>query len=145
MRLDYASLAPEATKAMAGVNAALLRAGLDKRLMDLIFLRVSQINGCSYCVDLHAHDLRTAGETNERLDGLAGWRESPYFTDAEKAALEWAEALTHVDVTHAPDSAYEPLTHHYDSKQIANITYAIALMNAWNRVAIGFQQGPKPR
>src|SRR5215510_4873174 len=93
MRLDYAAAAPEAIKALAGVNAALLRAGLDKRLMDLLFLRVSQINGCSYCVDVHARDLRQAGESNERLDGLAGWRESPYFTEPEKAALEWAEVL----------------------------------------------------
>ena len=143
MRLDYAALAPEATKAMAGVNAVLLRSGLDKRFVDLIFLRVSQINGCAYCVDLHARDLRQAGESNERLDGLAGWRESPYFTEAEKAALEWAESLTRVELTHAPDSAYEPLTQHYDGKQIANITYAVALMNAWNRVAIGFHQGPR--
>jgi len=109
MRLDYAAVAPEATKALAGVNAALLRAGLDKRLRDLLFLRVSQINGCSYCVDEHARDLRQAGESNERLDGLAGWRESPYFTEPEKAALEWAEVLTHVDITHAPDAAYEPI------------------------------------
>jgi AhpD family alkylhydroperoxidase len=101
-RLDYAAVAPEAVKALAGVNAALLRAGLDKRLMDLLFLRVSQINGCSYCVDEHARDLRQAGESNERLDGLAGWRESPYFTEPEKTALEWAEVLTRVDVTHAP-------------------------------------------
>src|SRR4029077_8209354 len=100
MRLNYAAIAPEATKALAGVNAALLRAGLDKRLMDLLFLRVSQINGCAYCVDLHARDLRLAGESNERLDGLAGWRESPYFTEPEKGALEWAEALTHVELTH---------------------------------------------
>ena len=126
MRLDYAAVAPEAVKALAGVNAALLRAGLDRRLMDLLFLRVSQINGCSYCVDQHARDLRRAGESNGRLDGLAGWRESPDFTEAEKAALEWAEALTRVEVTHAPDGAYEPLTRHYDDKQIANITYAIA-------------------
>jgi len=106
---------------------------------------VSQINGCAYCVDLHARDLRLAGESNERLDGLAGWRESPYFTEPEKAALEWAEALTHVEVTHAPDAAYEPLARHYNDKQVANITYAIALMNAWNRVAIGFHHGPEPR
>src|SRR6266403_4410877 len=144
MRLNYAAIAPEATKALAGVNAALLRAGLDKRLMDVVFLRVSQINGCAYCVDLHARDLRLAGESNERLDGLAGWRESPYFTEPEKAALEWAEALTHVEVTHAPDAAYEPLARHYNDKQVANITYAIALMNAWNRVAIGFHDGPEP-
>ena len=145
MRLNYAAIAPEATKALAGVNAALLRAGLDKRLMDLLFLRVSQINGCSYCVDEHARDLRRAGESNERLDGLAGWRDSHYFREPEKAALEWAESLTHVDVTHAPDAAYEPLKRYYDDKQIANLTYAIALMNAWNRLAIGFQHAPPPR
>ena len=105
MRLDYTSIAPEATKALAGVNAALLRAGLDRRLMDLLFLRASQINGCSYCVDQHARDLRQAGESNERLDGLAGWREIPYFTESEKVALEWAEVLTRVESTHAPDAA----------------------------------------
>jgi AhpD family alkylhydroperoxidase len=145
MRLNYPAIAPETTRALAAVNAALLRTGLDKRLMDLLFLRVSQINGCSYCIDEHARDLRRAGESNERLDGLAGWRESPYFTEAEKVALEWAEALTHIEATHAPDAVYGPLARHYDDKQVANITYAIALMNAWNRVAIGFHRGPEPR
>ena len=145
MRLDYFAVSPEPVKALAGVNAALLRAGLDRRFTNLLFLRVSQINGCSYCVDEHARDLRAEGETNERLDGLAGWRESPYFTDGEKAALEWAESLTHVDVTHAPDAAYAPLAQHFDDKTIADITYAIALMNAWNRIAIGFQKAPVPR
>jgi AhpD family alkylhydroperoxidase len=106
---------------------------------------VSQINGCSYCVDLHARDLRESGEANERLDGLAAWRESPYFTAAEKAALEWAEALTRVEMTHAPDAAYKPLATHHDEKQVVNITYAIALMNAWNRIAIRFQHGPELR
>jgi AhpD family alkylhydroperoxidase len=144
MRLDDRAASPEPFKALAGVNAALLRAGLDRRLMNLLFLRVSQINGCSYCVDEHARDLRAEGETNERLDGLAGWRESPYFTDAEKAALEWAESLTHVDLTHAPDTAYAPLAKYFDDKTIANITYAVALMNAWNRIAIGFLRGPAP-
>src|SRR5262245_14968234 len=144
MRLDYAAAAPEAIKALAGVNAALLRAGLDKRLMDLLFLRVSQINGCSYCVDVHARDLRQAGESNERLDGLAGWRESPYFTEPEKAALEWAEVLTHVDVTHAPDATYEPLARHIYIKKYANMTYSFALMNACNRIAIGFHRWPEP-
>jgi AhpD family alkylhydroperoxidase len=145
MRLNYSAISPEPYKALAGVNAALLRSGLDRRLMNFLFLRVSQINGCSYCVDQHARDLRAEGETNERLDGLAAWRESPYFTKAEKAALEWAEALTHVDLTHAPDTAYAPLAQHFDDKTIANITYTVALMNAWNRIAIGFQQEPPPR
>jgi AhpD family alkylhydroperoxidase len=108
MRLDYRAASPEPFKALAGVNAAFF--------MNLLFLRVSQINGCSYCVDEHARDLRAEGETNERLDRLAGWRDSPYFTDAEKAALEWAESLTHVDLTHAPDSAYAPLAQHFDDK-----------------------------
>ncbi len=145
MRLNYSAVAPEGPRALAAVNAALLRAGLDKRLMDLLFLRVSQINGCSYCVDLHARDLRAAGETDGRLDGLAAWRENPNFTAAEKAALAWAEDLTRVETTRAPDASYAPLVAHYDEKQIANITYAIALMNAWNRIAIGFQHGPPPR
>ena len=145
MRLPYATLAPEVTKALGGVNTALLQAGLDKRLMDLLFLRVSQINGCAYCVDMHAHDLRSAGESNERLDGLAGWRESPYFTAAEKAALEWSESLTRVETTHAPDGDFEPLREHFNEAQIVQITYAIALMNAWNRVAIGFRAAPRKR
>ena len=145
MQLDYSAISPEPYKALAGVNAALLRSGFDRRLMDLLFLRISQINGCSYCVDKHAHDLRAAGETNERLDGLSAWRESPYFTDAERAALEWAESLTHVATTHAPDSAYALLAQYFDDKTIANITYAVALMNAWNRIAVGFRQGPVPR
>lgn len=145
MRLAYATLAPEVTKALGAVNASLLQAGLDKRLADLVFLRVSQINGCAYCVDTHARDLRAAGESNERLDGLAGWRESPYFTAAEKAALEWAESLTRVETTHAPDADFKPLRQHYSEAQIVQITYAIALMNAWNRVAIGFRQGPRKR
>ena len=87
MRLDYASLAPEAIRALGGVNAALLRGGLDKRLCDLLFLRVSQINGCSYCVDMHARDLRQQGDSNERLDGLAGWRES--HISAMRRRLRW--------------------------------------------------------
>src|SRR5258707_13913937 len=101
MRLNYAAIAPEATKALAEVNAALLRAGLDKRLMDLLFLRVSQINGCSYCVDEHARDLRRAGESHERLDGLAAWRGRPHLPQPWQAALEYGGALNHRHGTHA--------------------------------------------
>src|SRR5258708_5601087 len=106
MRLNYAAIAPEATKALAGVNAALLRAGLDKRLMDLLFLRVSQINGCSYCVDEHARDLRRAGESNERLDGLAAWREGPHFTEPQKAAPGCAESPTPAHRHPAPHTVH---------------------------------------
>src|SRR3989440_12492635 len=102
MRLNYAAIAPEATKALAGVNAALLRAGLDKRLMDVLFLRVSQINGCSYCVDEHARDLRRGRGAHERPPGLARRGGSPPFTQPRKAALEWAGRLTPRQPTHPP-------------------------------------------
>src|SRR2546421_11834682 len=109
MRLNYAAIAPEATKALAGVNAALLRAGLDKRLMDVLFLRVSQINGCSYCVDEHARDLRRARGANGRPAGVAGWRGSPPFTPARKDALRKGGGPTPVAPKHAPDAADERL------------------------------------
>ena len=104
---------------------------------------MSQINGCAYCVDLHARDLRLSGKSNERLDGLAGWRRARTSQGLRKLRLNGPRALTHVDLTHAPDAAYEPLARQYDDKQVVNITYAIALMNAWNRVAIGFHRGPE--
>src|SRR5215468_8248394 len=106
-RIDYPTVAPEFYKALNGAHAALLRAGLDKRLVDLVFQRISQINGCAYCVELHGRELRAAGETPERLDSIAAWHESPFFTEREKAALAWAEALTDVAATHAPDGVYD--------------------------------------
>jgi AhpD family alkylhydroperoxidase len=112
--------------------------------MDLLFLRVSQINGCSYCVDEHARDLRRAGGSNERLDGLAAWRESPYFTQAEKVALEWTEALTASNRLMRRMQRMNRWRAITTASKVANITYAIALMNAWNRVAIGFHEGPSP-
>src|SRR6202140_4592328 len=95
-RIDYAAVAPDLYKALIGAHTALKRSGFDTKLMDLVFQRVSQINGCAYCVDLHGRDLRAAGETPERLDGLAAWDESPYFSEREKAALAWAESVTHI-------------------------------------------------
>lgn len=143
LRLNYGAAAPDATKALLAVSAALKKSGIDTKLLDLVYLRVSQINGCSYCVDLHSRDLRAAGESNERMDGLAAWHESPFFTEAEKAMLAWAESLTHVSVTHAPDDGFADVRKHYTDQQLANLTFAIAAMNAWNRVAIGFRQEPK--
>ena len=145
LRLNYAAAAPEVTKALGAVNAALKKSAVPAKLLDLVYLRVSQINGCSYCVDLHGRDLRAGGESNERLDGLAAWHESPFFDEAEKALLAWAESLTHIAETHAPDDVYEAVRRHYSEADLAHLTYAIALMNAWNRVAIGFRNSPKPR
>ena len=141
-RIDYPTVAPEFYKALNGAHAALLRTGFDKKLIDLVFQRISQINGCAFCVELHGRDLRAAGETAERLDSIAAWHESPYFTEREKAALAWAESLTHVADTHAPDDVYEEVRKHFSEVETANLTYAIALMNAYNRVAVGLRREP---
>jgi AhpD family alkylhydroperoxidase len=144
-RIEYPTVAPEVYKALGGVHAALHRTGFDKKLLDLVFQRISQINGCAYCVDVHGRDLRAAGESAERLDSIAAWHESPYFTDREKAALAWAESLTHVSATHAPDDVYESVRGHFSEVETANLTYAIALMNALNRIAIGLRREPVKR
>lgn len=145
LRLAYWSAAPDALKAMRGVGEYIAKAGFEPKLIDLVYLRISQINGCAYCCDIHSLDLRKAGETDQRLDCLAGWRESPFFTDRERAALGWAEALTRVADTHAPDEAYSPARAAFSDKELADLTFAISLMNAWNRIGVGFRHGPKPR
>jgi AhpD family alkylhydroperoxidase len=144
-RIDYPTVAPEVYKALNGAHAALQRSGLDKKLIDLVFQRVSQINGCAFCVDLHGRDLRAMGETPERLDSIVAWHESPHFTDREKAALAWAESLTHVSETHAPDDVYDEVRRHFSEVETTNLTYAVALMNAFNRIAIGLRREPAKR
>jgi AhpD family alkylhydroperoxidase len=144
-RIDYPTVAPEVYKALNGAHDALHRTGFDKKLIDLVFQRISQINGCAYCVDVHGRALRAAGESPERLDSIAAWHESPYFTDREKAALAWAESLTHVATTHAPDDVYETVRRHFSEVETANLTYAIALMNALNRIAVGLRREPSKR
>ena len=141
LRLEYWSVAPRTTEALFSVNKSLEGSVLGANLINLIYLRVSQINGCSYCIDLHTRDLRKAGEADARIDGLAGWHESPLFSDREKAALAWAEAVTRIEETHAPDAAWTDLRAHFSDKELADITYAVALINAWNRVAIAFRHG----
>ncbi len=143
LRLEYWSVAPQTTEALLSVNKSLDGSVLGAALINLIYLRVSQINGCSYCVDLHARDLRKAGETDARIDGLAGWYDSPLFSDREKSALAWAEAVTRIEGTRAPDAAWSEMREHFADKELADITYAAALMNAWNRVAIAFRHGPE--
>jgi AhpD family alkylhydroperoxidase len=141
LRFEYWSLAPELVKSMRQLSAQLAASGIGRRLVDLVYLRVSQLNGCAYCVHLHTTDLRKAEEPQARLDQLVVWRESPHFTPAERAALAWAESLTRVETTHAPAADFEPLRAHFDDAQITQLTFAIAHMNAWNRIAIGAGQG----
>jgi AhpD family alkylhydroperoxidase len=144
-RLDYIKAFPEAFKAMLGVEQSFNASGVEPKLLHIIKLRVSQINGCAYCVDMHWKDAKAAGETEQRLYGLSAWRESPYYTDPERAALSWAESLTLIPVWHnsgaiaAAEPIYAEVRRHLDDRQLAALTWAIAAVNAWNRIAIGFR------
>jgi len=139
-RLPYFSLSPEAYNGFIATKNALEKSSLGKPLIELIWLRMSQINGCAFCLEMHAKALRAGGESQVRLDSLAGWHVSEHFTARERAALEWTESLTHVDKTHAPDEDYEPLKAHFSDAEISDLTFAIALMSAFNRLAIGMRQ-----
>lgn len=138
-RLHAPTLVPDAYRALAGVSAALGKAAIGKRLTDLVWLRISQLNGCAYCVDLHARDLLAQGEDWQRVNSLVTWREVGFYSERERAALNWAESLTLVDRTHAPDADYAALAPHFSEQEIAELTMAAALMNAWNRIGVGLR------
>ena len=140
-RID-ATVAPGVVKAMLGVEAYLHQTELKPALLDLVRLRVSQINGCAYCIDMHWKDSRANGESEQRLYGLDAWQESPYYTDRERAALAWAEAVTRVAETHVPDDVYEEVRPHFTQKELADLTLAVATINAWNRLAIATRAEP---
>jgi AhpD family alkylhydroperoxidase len=139
MRLPFAKIAPEPFAALLAVERYLESSGIERRLLHMIKLRASQLNGCAYCVDMHARDARLAGETERRLHSVAAFADSPLFDAREKAALAWADTLTRVAETGAPEAAWERLRAHFDEKQATDLTWAIASINAWNRVCIAFQ------
>jgi len=141
MRLStsYRDLAPDLYKAQLELWTRTRAAGLEARLLDLLDLRVSQINGCAYCMDMHAADLAKAGEGTRRLAVLAGWRETECFTGPERAALAWAEALTDLPARPELDPAFEGLKAHYTEGQIVALTFAIVSINGWNRLGVGFR------
>ena len=141
-RIDFYSASKEAISAMIALEKAGANLGIDPRLLDLIKLRASQINGCAFCIDLHTSDARKAGESERRLATVSAWRETPFFTARERAALAWTESLTNIAQTHAPDADYELLAAHFNPKEMADLTLAIATINAWNRFAIGFRKMP---
>ncbi|HUL34462.1 MAG TPA: carboxymuconolactone decarboxylase family protein [Candidatus Eisenbacteria bacterium] len=141
-RIDYRKFAPEAMKAMYGLESYLAHCSLDHNFMHLIKLRASQINGCAFCIDMHWKDARAGGESEQRLYGLDAWRESPYYTDRERAALAWTEAVTLISSTHAPDEEYAELQKHYSEQEILDLVYAISVINAWNRIAIATRAVP---
>ncbi len=142
-RLDFYTASPEALKAMLALEASVSRLPLEKPLVELVKLRASQINGCAFCVDMHSLDALKHGETERRLFAVAVWRESPFFTLRERAALAWTEALTRLSETQAPDADYELLTSQFSPSECVDLTMAISTINSWNRLAVGFRKLPQ--
>ena len=141
-RIDGAKVAPGAYHAMLGLESYLHQSGLETPLLHLIKLRASQINGCAYCIDMHWKDLHAIGETEQRMYGLDAWEESPYYTERERAALAWTEAVTLITDGHVSDQVYETVRPHFTEKELADLTLAVATINAWNRLAISLRAEP---
>lgn len=141
-RLDLSKTAPEVYKAMLGLEKTINNSGLEDILLELVKLRVSQINGCAYCIDMHTKDLRAKGEPEQRLYLLNAWRESPFYTDRERMALEWAETVTKVTEKHVPDEIYEQVRQQFSEEELVNLTLAVVAINGWNRLSIAFKVVP---
>ena len=141
-RIDYTKVGSGALRAMYGLEKYLAESSVEAPLRDLVKLRASQINGCAYCIDMHWKDARAAGETEQRLYGLAAWREAPYYTERERAALEWTEALTLIADNHVPDELYEQSRRQFSEQELVDLTLAVTTINAWNRIAISFRSEP---
>jgi AhpD family alkylhydroperoxidase len=141
-RLDYAKIAPEGFKAMTGLEQYARHSGLEPVLLELMKIRASQINGCAFCLDMHSKDARVAGETEQRLYALSAWRETPFFSERERAALAWTETVTRISENHVSDEAYESVRQHFSEKELVDLTLAIVAINGWNRLAISFRTVP---
>jgi AhpD family alkylhydroperoxidase len=141
-RLDFYQANPQAIKALLGLEERTAKSSLEKSLTELVRLRASQINGCAYCVDMHTTDARKGGETDRRLATVVVWRETPFFTDRERAALEWTEALTLVSHEHVPDAVWESVKPHFSEAELVDLTLLISAINSWNRFAIAFRKTP---
>ena len=142
-RLNWYKLSPDAFKAMLGLEQALEKSGLELSLLELVRLRASQLNGCAYCVNMHANDARKAGETEQRLQCLSVWRETGFFTPRERAALAWTESLTLLPQQGAPQAQFEALREQFTDKEVVDLTLAIGTINAWNRFGVGFALQPE--
>jgi AhpD family alkylhydroperoxidase len=141
-RIDLMHVNPGIIQAMLGLERQIRRAGLDSKLLDLVRMRASQINGCAYCLDMHSKDARANGETEQRLYGLDAWRETPYYSERERAALEWTEALTLVAETHAPDEVYQRVRGQFSEDELAHLTLAVVAINGWNRLNVAARTVP---
>jgi AhpD family alkylhydroperoxidase len=141
-RIDLMHVSPGVIQAMLGLERQVRQAGLDHRLLDLVRMRASQINGCSYCLDMHSKDARANGETEQRLYGLDAWHDTPYYSARERAALEWTEALTLVADTRVPDDVYERVREHFSEDELVHLSLAIVAINGWNRLNIAARTVP---
>ena len=138
-RIDQRKVSPGAMNAMLGLEKYLRTCGLPQNLLDLVKLRVSQINGCAYCIDMHSKDLRAGGESEQRLYLLDAWREAPFYSERERAALAWAEAVTRVTEGHVPDELFEQARSQFSEEELVNLTLAVVAINGWNRLSIAFR------
>lgn len=141
-RIAYGKVAPGGLKAMSGLQRYVDECGLEKPLLELVKTRASQINGCAYCLDMHTKDARHHGESEQRLYALSAWRETPFYTERERAALAWTEAVTLIADDHAPDELYAEVRQHFTEEELVNLTLAIVTINSWNRLAISFRIVP---
>lgn len=141
-RIDYFEVDPTAIKGMLELEKHTHASGIEPSLLELVKTRVSQINGCAYCLDMHTIDARKAGETEQRLYTLSTWKETPFFTDRERAALAWAESITLVSENDVPNALYEATLQHFNEKELVALTMAIIAINGWNRLAIAFRKAP---
>jgi AhpD family alkylhydroperoxidase len=138
-RIDYTKVGSGALRAMYGLEKYLAESSIEKPLRELIKVRASQINGCAYCIDMHWKDARAGGETEQRLYGLVAWREAPYYTERERAALAWTEELTLIAEHHVSDKLYEQTRRQFSEQELVDLTLAVVTINAWNRIAISFR------
>ena len=141
-RMEYMKVAPGISQAMGGLQRAVHESGLEPSLLELVKTRASQINGCAFCLDMHTKDARAGGETEQRLYALSAWRETPFYTDRERAALAWTEAVTLISETHVPDEVYEQAREQFSEQELAYLTLAIIAINGWNRLAVSFRTVP---
>ncbi len=141
-RIDYKTVAPQAIQALWTVEQYARGCKLDPALLELVKLRASMINGCAYCIDMHTKDARAQGESEQRLYAVSVWREAPFYTPRERAALAWTEAVTKVSAGHVPDEVYDFAREHFDERQLVDLTMVIIAINSWNRLAIAFRAVP---
>ncbi len=141
-RLSYSEIAPEGTEILRQLDHYAKHSGLEADMLELVKVRASQINGCAYCIDMHTKDARTHGESEQRLYALSDWRETPFYSERERSALAWTEAVTQISEDHVPDEIYDEVRKHFTEKELVDLTFAVLVINGWNRLAISFRTPP---